>query len=122
MKSTFFPRALIGVLLLVLLPTAGLAEGLISGKSFGEANEIIVEFAAPVDPARVLDTSNYIVFEENDPDIRLELEEVILAPDNRSAVLKFKDPLNTTLTHIVTMKGVSGKEAESFSVAKSYFG
>jgi len=120
MKNTLLLRALMVALLFVSLPVAVMASP-ISGNSFGDANEIIVEFDAPIDPAKVTDISNYIVYEETDPDIRLELKQVILSEDQKSASLQFKDPLNTTATHIVTIKGISGEEEESFAVAKSYF-
>ncbi len=122
MNRTATTRHLLAALLLFFVPSAVQAADFISNKSFGAENEIIVEFAAPVNPDVALDVSNYTIFEENDPDIRLELAEVVLADDQKSATLIFADPLNTTMTHIVSIKGISGKEAESFAVAKSYFG
>lgn len=122
MNRTALIRLLFAALLLFSLPAVAGAAGLIENKRFGAENEIIIEFAAPVDPQAVLDRGNYTVFEENDPDIRLELDQVVLAEDNTSASLLFKDPLNTTMTHIVSIKGINGTEEESFAVAKSYFG
>lgn len=122
MKRITVIRALIVALLFAFLPGAVFAASLINGKSFGDANEIIVEFAGPVDAEKILDISSYTVYEETDPDIRLELDHVELAQDRRSASLLFKDPLNTTVPHVVSIQGLSGAGAENFSVAKSYFG
>ena len=122
MKGIFVQRIILTAFLLCLVPALACASGLISGKSFGGPKEITVDFSAPVDPEVMQDLSIYTVWEEPDPDIRIELESIILADDNRSASLLFKDPLNTTVTHVVSIKGISGKEAERFNVAKSYLG
>ena len=122
MYRTALKKILIAALLLCVLPALAQATDFISGKSFGKENEILVEFAAPVDPEAALDLANYTVFEENDPDIKLVLKEVILAGDNKSASLFFEDPLNTTMKHIVAIKGISDAKEELFSVAKPYFG
>lgn len=122
MNGTALQRTLIAALLLFLLPSAGWAAEIISDKRFGAENEIIVEFAAPVDPETVKDTDNYTVYEQNDPDIRLELERVEVADDRRSASLFFAEPLNTTETHIVSIRGINGTAEETFGVAKSYLG
>ncbi|CAG0906069.1 unnamed protein product [Cyprideis torosa] len=95
---------------------------LIREKSFGADNEIRIEFSGPVDKQVATDIENYTVYEENDPDIRLPLEKVVLSSDTMQASLLFADPLNTTNTHIVTIRGLGGKATETFSVAKSYFG
>jgi electron transport complex protein RnfA len=122
MNRTALTRLVFAAFLLFFLPTAIQAAELIQGKSFGDENEIIVEFASPVDPEIAKDTANYTVYEEDDPDIRLQLEEVVLAEDNMSASLLFENSLNTTATHIVSIKGISGKAQETFAVAKSYIG
>lgn len=121
-KTTLLTRLFIAISLLCFLPVTALADGLIKEKSFGEENEIIVEFATPVDPQALQNFDNYTVYEENDPDIRLPLERVMVAEDNMSASLFFESSLNTTKTHIVTIEGISGKAEETFAVAKSYLG
>ncbi len=113
---------LLAALVCFFLPAAGAAAEVITDKSFGEANEIVIEFAAPMDPATVGDTDNYTVYEQDDPDIRLQLEEVIVADDRLSATLVFADALNTTATHVVTIEGISGRAEETFTVAQSYLG
>lgn len=122
MNRTALSRLILAALLLVFLPSVVQAEGLIKGKSFGEENEIIVKFAAPVDPEVVANPENYTVYEENDPDIRLKLDKIVVADDKMSASLLFENALNTTMTHIVTIAGISGKAEETFAVAKSYLG
>ncbi len=113
---------LIAALLLFFLPASGSAAGFITEKSFGAENEIIVEFAGPVDPAIATDTANYTIYEENDPDIRLELDEIILADDYRSATLRFKSSLNTTMAHVVSIAQIDGAAEQTFTVSTSYIG
>ncbi|MEJ2058096.1 MAG: Rnf-Nqr domain containing protein, partial [Desulfofustis sp.] len=98
------------------------SAGLVAGTEFGADNEIIVHFTAPVDEAVATDPNNYIVFEEADPDIRLEVSSVILSDDRRQALLSFADPLNTDTTHIVKTTDIGGYKESSFTVSKSYFG
>jgi electron transport complex protein RnfA len=120
MNGKALSRILGAALALLFLPAVLQAAGIISDNSFGDDNEIMVEFSTPVDGEAVQNTDNYTVFEENDPDIRLKLEEVVLAPDNMSASLRFAAPLNTTQTHVVKIEGISGKAEEIFIVSKSY--
>lgn len=122
MNGKAFLKGSLAALLLFLLPVLAQAEGFITDKSFGDDNEIIVQFAQSVNPEVALDSNNYTIYEENDPDIRLQLDQVILAEDNTSASLLMKDPLNTALTHVVEIKGISGEEQEIFTVAKPYLG
>ncbi len=122
MNKTALTRTLIAALFLFLLPAVSQAAGLISGKSFGAENEIVVDFASPVNPEIAQNLTNYIVFEEKDPDIRLELESVVLSSDLKNASLFFMEPLNTTQTHIVSIQGISGDKEEIFEVMKPYFG
>ncbi len=114
---------LLFVLLAVLLLPGWLhAADFITGKSFGDDNEIVVKFAGPVDPAVAGNIEKYTVFEETDPDIRLPLISADVADNAMSVSLKFNDPLNTTQTHVVSVKGLTGEEKTEFTVAKSYLG
>jgi electron transport complex protein RnfA len=115
---TILKRSLAILLLILVLPVMAQAE-LISGKSFGEENEIVVNFSAAVDPAAAADPANYIIYEEPDPDIRLVLERVMVSEDARSVTLVFTEPLNTTQPHIVSASNI-GPTVESFKVSKSY--
>jgi electron transport complex protein RnfA len=122
MNGTALKHLLIAALLLFVLPSVVWAAEIIKDKSFGAENEIIVEFAGPVEPEIVKNPDNYTIYEIKDPDIRLELDRVEVAKDNRSAALIFKEPLNTTETHIVSIRGINGEAEETFGVAKSYLG
>ncbi|MFN2365303.1 MAG: electron transport complex protein RnfA [Desulfurivibrionaceae bacterium] len=110
------------LILFLLLP--GLAQAaLITDKSFGdEDNQIVVDFARSVDREVAANTENYIVYEESDPDIRLQFERVEVAGDGRSAILYFAEPLNTLKTHVVTIRDLTPATLESVKVSKSYLG
>ncbi len=110
------------VMAMLLLPSLSSAKDFIVDKSFGDANEIIVEFAAPADAAVVTDVTKYTVYEEPDPDIRLEVASVELAEDKMSASLFFDQPLNMVETHVVEVDGLAGDATTSFTVAKPYLG
>ncbi|MBA3015841.1 MAG: NADH-quinone reductase [Proteobacteria bacterium] len=121
-RASFQHLILAGILFL-LAPIICQAEGLIIDKSFGGESEIIVTFASPVDKSFIEDTSNYRVYEEKDPDIRLELTSVLLDTDNKTATLTFKQPLNTTLPHIITLSSPTQPGiGETFRLAKPYLG
>jgi electron transport complex protein RnfA len=109
-------------LAVMLLPTWLQAAELITGKSFGADDEIVVTFAGPVDTAVAGDISKYTVYEESDPDIRLQLTSATVADDAKSVSLKFADSLNTTQTHVVSVSGLSGEATTDFTVSKSYLG
>ncbi len=113
---------LIVALAFLLLPLFAQAEGLIAEQSFKGDNKIIVTFSGKVDRAVAEDVSNYTVFEEPDPDIRLAVSSVSLAEDGITASLLFDDGLNTAQTHVVSIKGLAGIEKTTFTVSKSYLG
>jgi len=113
---------LLGVFALCGVATSAWSAALVAGTEFGAENEIVVQFNVPVDEEIAADAGRYTVFEEQDPDIRLEVSSVALSDDRREATLAFADPLNTAKTHIVNAAGVGGYEQSSFSVSKSYFG
>jgi len=106
----------------LLLPGWLQAAELITGKSFHGENEIVVSFAEPVKAEVAGDISNYTVYEETDPDIRLAITEARMADDGKSVTLVFADSLNTTKTHVVSIAGLSGEASTDFTVAKPYFG
>ncbi len=112
----------LAVLLFCLAPIFSQAEGLIADQTFKADNEILVTFSGPVDKAVAEDIRNYTVFEEPDPDIQLELKSATLSEDGRSVSLLFKEPLNTAMTHVVTIRGLAGIEKTTFTVSKSYLG
>jgi electron transport complex protein RnfA len=112
----------LAVLLFCLAPIFSQAEGLIADQTFKADNEILVTFSGPVDKAVAEDIRNYTVFEEPDPDIQLELKSATLSEDGTSISLLFKEPLNTAMTHVVTIRGLAGIEKTTFTVSKSYLG
>ncbi len=123
-NPAMFRKLLLSLVALLLLPVLAQAEGLVAGQSFGKANEIVVTFAAAMDAAKVTNPANYVVYEEQDPDIRLPVTNVALAADGKTAILTFAEPLNSTQAHVVSIANLTqaGKAAESFRVMKSYLG
>ena len=105
-----------------LVPFFVQAEGLIADQSFKSDKEILVTFSGAVDKAVAEDVTNYTVFEEPDPDIRLVIGSAVLGADGKSLSLTFAEPLNTAMTHVVTIKGLAGIETTTFTVSKSYLG
>ncbi len=104
----------------LLLPSLVSAEGIIKSQRFEDANEIFITFKTKVDAAVVGAASNYTVFEEPDPDIRLKLSSVTVGDDRKSVLLTFDQPLNQAIAHVVAIKGLDGKTV--FTVSKSYLG
>lgn len=113
----------VAVLLVLLLVPAWLrAADFIAASSFSGKNTMAVTFTVPVDRAVAGDVANYTVYEENDPDIKLHLTAATVGADGRQVTLLFAEPLNTTKTHVVSLRGLPGGPDQSFKVAKSYFG
>jgi Na+-translocating ferredoxin:NAD+ oxidoreductase subunit A len=110
------------LLLLLVLPAWLQAADFIETTSFSGKNGIAVTFTAPVDKAVAGDVSKYTVFEENDPDIKLSLINATMGGDGRNVVLSFAEPLNSTKTHVVSLRGLAGVADLQFKVSKSYLG
>lgn len=113
---------ILAVLFFCLAPMFAQAEGLIADQTFKADNEILVTFSGPVDRAVAEDRANYTVFEEPDPDIILEVQSATLSEDGTSVSLFFKEPLNTAMTHVVSIRGLAGIDKTTFTVSKSYLG
>ncbi|TKB27086.1 NADH-quinone reductase [Desulfopila sp. IMCC35006] len=109
-------------LLFLLAPIFARAEGLVVNQKFISDKEIQVTFSGPVDKAVTENIQNYTIYEEPDPDIRLELSSAVLADDGKSVTLFFKEPLNTAKTHVITVHGLAGIDKTTFTVSKSYLG
>ncbi len=109
-------------LLCILLPASLSAAGLVSKQGFGAENEIVLTYSSAVAPETAKDLSRYTVFEEADPDIRLEIKEAALSADGKEVSLLFSEPLNMAKTHVVSLRGADGKEVASLLVKKSYLG
>ncbi len=112
----------LAALIFCLTPIFSQAEGLIADQKFKADNEIFVTFSGAVDRAVAENIANYTVFEEPDPDIQLELESATLSEDSTRVSLRFKEPLNTAMTHVVSIRGLAGIDKTTFTVSKSYLG
>lgn len=125
-RLTILLRSLATLTLVVLLSGLAQAEGLIAGKAFGNDQEIVVTFSGAVDQAVFADPAHYLVYEEADPDIRLEITAVRFDSTGKTATLTFPEPLNTTKAHVVSMVNLppsaTGSTLETFRVAKPYLG
>jgi len=121
MRSIRIPHLAV-LLVLLLLPAWLQAADFIESTAFSGKNAITVSFTAPVDKAVAGDVSNYTVFEENDPDIKLSLITATVGGDGRNVVLTFAEPLNSTKTHVVSLRGLAGAADFNFKVSKSYIG
>ncbi|MDA3786715.1 MAG: NADH-quinone reductase [Deltaproteobacteria bacterium] len=116
-------RYTLTLLLLLVLPGLAWGQDLVTDKSFGADNEIIITFSQPVAPQAAVDPATYTVYEEPDPDIRLQIKEIILAEDEKGVSLIFSEPLNTTEGHVVTIADLVPDEGPTtIIVAKSYLG
>lgn len=122
MSLTYSRHILLTALMLLLTPLLLHAEELIVDKKFKSDTEIEVSFSGPVDKTVAEDESNYTIYEELDPDIRLELASATLAEDGKSLLLSFAEPLNTAKTHVVTVQGLAGIDETTFTISKSYLG
>jgi len=84
--------------------------------AFKDANQIVIEFAGPVDETWAGNPSNYTVYEEPDPDIKLNIQEVRLSADRKTVTLSFADPLNQNQPHVLTANNISS-EGKSLGTA-----
>lgn len=115
-------RSCIALLILLLLPAWAWAVDLVDTTTFSGKKDIEVTFTAPVDKQMAGEVARYTVYEENDPDIKLKPASVLVGQDGRSVTLTFAESLNTTRTHVVSVRGLAAGDDLVFKVAKSYFG
>lgn len=115
-------RSCVALLLLLLLPAWVWAVELVENTTFSGNNGIAVTFTTPVDKQVAGEVARYTVYEENDPDIKLKPASVTVGQDGRSVNLMFAESLNTTRTHVVSVRGLAAGADIGFKVAKSYFG
>lgn len=99
-----------GLLLILLAFVAGCSSGgghrFVKKTVFKGNDRIIIEFAAPVEPAWAKNPDNYLVYEEPDPDILLPIKEITLAPDGRTVTLVFAENLNTNEVYHVALADI----------------
>lgn len=124
MTTPLVKRILLSLVLVFVLPVLTQAQELIVSKSFGKAaNEIVVTFASVVDRTVVENLENYRIYEEQDPDIQLILANAVLAEDEKTVTLTFKEPLNAHLPHVVSLNRLDESGvAATFKVMKPYLG
>jgi len=96
----------VALLILCCWPAMAQTEG--SG-SFKKDTAIEIPFGIPVDEAWAKNVENYSVYEKTDPDIKIPVESIALDPRRTSAVLTFRDPLNTSAEYAVETKDISSE-------------
>jgi electron transport complex protein RnfA len=113
--------------LLVFLPGYGNAQNAFVKKTaFKDSKTITLEFAGDVDQDWATNPANFKVFEKQNPDVILPVEEVSLKPDKRTVSLKFKEDLNQKEPHVVSTTQIRSQGKDMgialLDVKKSYFG
>jgi electron transport complex protein RnfA len=98
---------LAGAVLAVLFLT-GCKTGhqFIKETQYKDTDKIVLTFAGPVDETWAADVSNFSVYAEPDPDIRLNIKETSLSTDKTKLTLLFEAPLNRGEPHVVTAKDI----------------
>jgi Na+-translocating ferredoxin:NAD+ oxidoreductase subunit A len=122
--KTYF---LIAILMIIFLLTGCKTEHrFVKEVAFKGENDIVVVFAAPVDKKWAKDISNFILSEEPDPDIILDVKGTTLTADRTKLTISFEQSLNQNQSHILTIKGIlsQGKSqgTATLTVKKLYFG
>ena len=110
------------VLLCFAVPGLGRAADLVSSQRFSGKKEIQLKFAVAADKVKLANVANYTVYEEQDPDIHLEILSAKPDYDGKGVVLQFQQDLNTAHPHIVRVHNIAGAAAAEVKVSKSYLG
>ncbi len=126
MNSSFLRSKKLLVIWLTLLglfslPFTAIGGSLISNQSFGDGNDIVLDFVMPVQADIITNPENYTIYEEPDPDIRLSIVSIDLNESKTQATLHFSEPLNRVETHIVRIANLSKADVVT-EVSKSYLG
>ncbi len=111
-RSKIFPwMVLIAVAAVVLSQVcwAGLANRFIQKTAFKGKHDIVITFAAPVDKDWAENKKNYRVYEEPDPDIKLEISSVALSKDSKKLILHFDEELNQNQPHVVIIRNMQSQ-------------
>jgi len=111
-RSKIFPwMVLIAVAAVVLSQVcwAGLANRFIQKTAFKGKHDIVITFAAPVDKEWAENKKNYRVYEEPDPDIKLEISSVALSKDSKKLILHFDEELNQNQPHVVIIRNMQSQ-------------
>jgi len=88
---------------------AGLANRFIQKTAFKGKHDIVITFAAPVDKDWAENKKNYRVYEEPDPDIKLEISSVALSKDSKKLILHFDEELNQNQPHVVIIRNMQSQ-------------
>jgi len=88
---------------------AGLANRFIQKTAFKGKHDIVITFAAPVDKEWAENKKNYRVYEEPDPDIKLEISSVALSKDSKKLILHFDEELNQNQPHVVIIRNMQSQ-------------
>jgi electron transport complex protein RnfA len=125
-KRDYLLSAVLVIIGIFLLGGCATEHRFVKKTAFKEANQIVIEFAGPVDEAWAGNASNYTVYEKPDPDIELKIQKVTVSADRKTATLTFADALNQTQPHLLTANNISseGKSMGTaiLSVKKVYLG
>lgn len=111
-RSKIFPwMVLIAVAAVVLSQVcwAGLANRFIQKTAFKGKHDIVITFAAPVDKDWAENKNNFRVYEEPDPDIKLEIISVALSKDSKKLILHFDEELNQNQPHVVIIRNIQSQ-------------
>jgi len=129
MKRSMLQSIWLVLILLVILPGCGIAaadNNFVKKTAFKDNRTITVEFAGEVDQDWATNQSNFKVFEKQNPDVLLPIEQVVLNKDKSSISIKFSEDINQREAHVVTTTAIhsQGKDmgAALLNVKKSYFG
>ncbi|MBW1779723.1 MAG: NADH-quinone reductase [Deltaproteobacteria bacterium] len=77
--------------------------------AFKANNQIVIEFAGPVDATWAENPSNYTACEKPDPDIKLKIQQVTVSGDKKTVTLTFREDLNKNQPHVVTVNNISSE-------------
>jgi len=116
------------LILLVILPGCSIAadNAFAKKQAFKDSRTITIEFAGEVDKDWATNPANFKVYEKQNPDVLLPIEQVALRPDNRSIYIKFGEDLNQKEAHVVGMSAIrsQGKDMGPalLNVKKPYVG
>ncbi|MFA5625786.1 MAG: Rnf-Nqr domain containing protein [Bradymonadales bacterium] len=98
---------IIGVVaLLMLLPQTHKNDGFVTHEAFDDAHSISLGFSKTIDKSVAQDLSNYVVFEEDEPDIQMQPQSALLSPDAQTLHLRFAETLNPDLPHILKINNL----------------
>lgn len=125
-KRNYLLSAVLVVIGIFLMAGCATEHRFVKKTAFKEANQIVIEFAGPVDEAWARNASNYTVYEKPDPDIKLKIQGVALSADRKTVTLTFTDALKQSQPHVLTANHIAseGKTLGTaiLSVKKVYLG